>query len=274
MKKFIKQIWPRSPLFDYVYHLLIFLIDFHRLPSRRAGRFCDMIFFEKISTSDLFLKAFLTDKEYFKMFVRDRFGSDLVPQTFFSGLIDESLRDRNFPARCCIKPTHTSGQVIFRLQDESVDFEKILGWLNDRLYDRTREPNYRYLKSKYIVEELVFDNVAPTDYKFFVFNGTPRLIQVDIDRFGDHRRDFYDVYWKKLALSLKYENSTVLMTKPKKFAAMLDIAGVFGQLFKFVRVDFYVSQEGRFQLGECTFFPDNGRYDFIGKDSEILNWIK
>jgi hypothetical protein len=30
------------------------------------------------------------------------------------------------------------------------------------------------------------------DYKFFCFDGEPRLIQVDFDRFRNHKRNLYD----------------------------------------------------------------------------------
>ncbi len=38
-----------------------------------------------------------------------------------------------------------------------------------------------------------------TDYKFWVFGGKVELIQVDVDRYVEHKQYFYDRNWKRQA---------------------------------------------------------------------------
>ena len=47
-----------------------------------------------------------------------------------------------------------------------------------------------------LVEEQLAPGGTPLDYKFFVMNGTAVIVQVDVDRFGDHRRNVYTPEWE------------------------------------------------------------------------------
>jgi len=71
---------------------------------------------------------------------------------------------------------------------------------------------------------LELDGKVPDDYKFFCFNGKPRFIQIDRDRFGNHRRNIYDVNLSLLPVTLGYENFKDEISTPPNFDKMLDIA--------------------------------------------------
>ena len=45
------------------------------------------------------------------------------------------------------------------------------------------------------------DGGIPDDYKFFVFHGRCRFVQVDTGRFGGRTQDFYRPDWERLELS-------------------------------------------------------------------------
>ena len=107
------------------------------------------------------------------------------------------------------------------------------------------------------------------DYKAFVFNGTPMLIQVDVDRDSNHTRCFYDTQWRKQSYSILQPLYTGDIPKPMSLDLMLEVAGHIGQHFAFVRVDFY-DVVGTLYLGEVTFFPGSGyepfsdlKYDYL-----------
>ena len=42
------------------------------------------------------------------------------------------------------------------------------------------------------------------DYKFFCFDGVPRLVQIDFDRYTNHKRNVYDTEWNLLDLLIKF----------------------------------------------------------------------
>ena len=46
------------------------------------------------------------------------------------------------------------------------------------------EPQYKYIQPKLFLEELFYP--VPEDYKFFVFHGKVKVIQLDGDRFSSH----------------------------------------------------------------------------------------
>ncbi len=59
-----------------------------------------------------------------------------------------------------------------------------------------REPNvsgdwyYGKIQPALIVEPMLGNGAPPPDYKIFVFSGVSHYVQVDTDRFSDHRRTF------------------------------------------------------------------------------------
>ena len=97
----------------------------------------------------------------------------------------------------------------------------------------------------------------PEDYKFFCFNGEPAVIQVDLDRFTNHQRVFYDLSWKKQPFGLLYPYCERVVSKPDNLATMIDIAKKLSEGIRFCRVDLY-SWEKKTIFGEITFFPECG----------------
>jgi hypothetical protein len=56
---------------------------------------------------------------------------------------------------------------------------------------------YKDMTPRIIVEKYLADDSGkpPKDYKFFCFDGQVRLVQVDLDRFGEHKQNFYDEHF-------------------------------------------------------------------------------
>ena len=97
-----------------------------------------------------------------------------------------------FPANCCIKPTHASGQFIIRKDNEPLDINRLKSWFRLNYYGQTREANYKSLKPKIIVEPLIFGGRDAEDYKFLCYQGVPKIVWVDLDRHVRHRRKVFD----------------------------------------------------------------------------------
>ena len=135
-------------------------------------------------------------------------------------------------------------------------------------YKSGREANYKYLSPKIIVEPLVFGSANPNDYKFFCVNGIPKLIQVDIDRYTNHKRTLLDINWNILEYSIAFQNSKQPPKKPNNYKEMITIAKKLSSLFSFVRIDMYSNGKICY-VGEITNCHGGASEKFIPLIGEI-----
>jgi len=96
-----------------------------------------------------------------------------------------------------------------------------------------------------------------TDYKFFCFNGEPKIMYRSQDKAEDAHTDFFDMEYNHLPIRMKDPNSTVPPEKPDTFETMKKLAFILCQGHPHLRVDFYNSNE-RVYVGELTFYHCSG----------------
>ena len=148
--------------------------------------------FYRLKTTDEILdplRVFVSDKELVKIYIKATVGDEYNVPTIAVLHSPDEVDGYEFPARCCIKPTHASAQYILRRQGEPHRLANASRAGSVYNYYRAgRERNYKTLKPKVIVEPLVFDSTDLSDYRFFCVNGVPKLIQVDMDRHTHHTR--------------------------------------------------------------------------------------
>ena len=167
------------------------------------------------------------------------------------------------PKSFVLKATHGSGWNFFCKDKDAVDwqevFAKVWDWLHTNCYYLGREWAYRDIPPRIICEKYLFTDAgeSPWDYKFFCFNGKPAIIQVDLGRFTDHRRNMYDAQWKRMPFTLEYPAAPCEVERPKTLEKMLEIAARLSQGFPFMRVDLYEFGSEVF-FGEMTFYPGGG----------------
>lgn len=107
------------------------------------------------------------------------------------------------------------------------------------------------------------------DYKCFCFNGDPRVIQVDHDRFSEHTRNIYSASWNPLKVAYGYACGAVEQAPPC-LDEMLYVATERSRPFRFVWVGFYVVN-GKPLVGEMTFFPTGAeRVNLFPTDRRIF----
>ena len=102
------------------------------------------------------------------------------------------------------------------------------------------------------------------DYKFFCFNGEPKVLFVASDRGRkdtETKFDFFDMKWNHLPFTNGHPNSNVLPEKPKNFEEMIIIAKRLSQGFPHVRIDLY-NVSGKIYFGEITFYHWSGMVPF------------
>jgi hypothetical protein len=123
---------------------------------------------------------------------------------------------------------------------------------------------YRNIPPRVIVEELLTDREGhlPQDYRFYVFHGRCRLIQVETDWLGaETRRDFFTPDWERIAVTSVKPGSDDPPTKPPGLGDMIEAAEALATETDFLRVDLY-NVDGRIVLGELTSTPSAGLLSF------------
>ena len=204
----------------------------------------------------------LADKYAVKEVVADIIGSKYVIDTHFVIDSTDELKFEDLPDNFVLKTNNSSGGNIIVTDKNNFDFSnaksKLKSWMKQNYYRQGREWIYRDIKPKIICEKLLFDESGgiPSDYKIFCFHGVPKYIQVDLGRFVDHKRIFYDIDWIKQPFNTLYEYCDQVVDRPINLNDMLEIAAKLSADITFCRVDLYSIPEIYF--GEITFYPENG----------------
>ncbi len=196
----------------------------------------------------------------------------------------EDIQLNSLPEKFALKTTNGSGTNIFCKDKSKLDERELKERVKKFFYrshvSAGREWGYKDIKPKIIVEELLEDietkDHGINDYKFLCFNGKPEYIVYDIDRYIDHKRNFYDTNWNYLEVSSDCKNFGDTVKKPEKLSEMLEIARRLSEDFPAVRVDLYCIQN-KIYFGELTFYPWSGyvkytpdNFDFeLGKKFKI-----
>ena len=185
------------------------------------------------------------------------------------------------PNKFVLKCTHGSGANIICMDKNKLDIQaskmKLNKWMKRSWYWFGREWSYKNVKPRIICEKYMVDESDKElkDYKIFCFNGEPKLIQVDFNRFAEHKRNIYTTDWEYVDLSIKYPNQhAFIIPKPKKLDKMLRFSRLLSKNIPHVRVDFYSVYNQKF-FGEMTFYHGSGFEKFTPESYNKLlgRWI-
>ena len=91
---------------------------------------------------------------------------------------------------------------------------------------------------------------------------------VDVDRYIDHKRNFYDSEWNYLDITSDCSNFGDTLPKPEGFEEMVKTAEILSKDFPFVRVDLYLVKN-KIYFGELTFYPWSGYVNFNPDDFDF-----
>jgi hypothetical protein len=206
----------------------------------------------------------LADKAAAKAVVASRVGSRHVAPTYLVTDDADAVVFSALPPRFAVKATNASGRNLFvrgRADDppEPVVRDTCREWLRTPYGRNSGETWYERIAPRILVEELLVDpdHDAPLDYKFWVFHGRAEFVQVDFDRFGRHRRTFYDREWRRQPWGLIYPPAPDL-PPPAALPSMIDVAERLASGFDFVRIDLYCLEDRDVIFGEFTFAPEAG----------------
>ncbi len=182
----------------------------------------------------------------------------------------EDIDYDKLPDKFVLKGAHGSGWNIIVKDKSKLNFQKwkpiMRSWMKQNIYYSGREWPYKNVKPKIVCEKYIDTRGNDLrDYKIFCFNGIPKYIQVDGERFIDHKRAFYDINWVRQDIQLCGYARDYYAEKPKKLDEMLNIARALSKPFPFSRIDLY-NVDDRIIFGEITFFPDAAFGKFSPED--------
>jgi len=129
---------------------------------------------------------------------------------------------------------------------------------------------YKYARPMFVLEPWIGGRTpddVPNDYKFFVFDGHPQLIQVHTGRGSRHRQYHYLPDWTPVAVRTSLSGDASL-PRPPHLQEMLRQASIIGAPFDFMRVDLYDVEEFVY-FGETTPFPASGMRRFDPRSFEM-----
>ena len=225
------------------------------------------------------------DKVGVRDYVREKVGDGVLTRVHAVVQEPQELLDSDLPREFVVKASHASGGIVvvadhvpsevrlprppvgwkrLTVAPGSLDWSCLLDlcqdWLSRR-YNPYEEWAYAKVTPRILVEELLpGDGGVPFDFRYFVFGGTVRLIQVEQDRFGDHRRNLYSPEWTLLPVEYGFPRGRP-DPEPAKLHDMIAIAERLANGMDFVRVDLYDLGD-RVVFGELTIYPVSGWASF------------
>jgi hypothetical protein len=195
-----------------------------------------------------------------KLETKDRAAAAGVrsPETYWHGDHVSTLAGVALPQKWVLKPNHRSSMVYFGQGPPNIEELRHLtmGWTDETQSELLGEWAYSQARRLLLVEEQLEPNGTPLDYKFFVMGGKAEIIQVDVDRFGDHRRNVYTPDWEPVDTQYLWPNGNYV-PPPDKLSEMVSAAERIADGLEFLRVDLYFVG-GEIYLGEVAAYPGSG----------------
>lgn len=230
----------------------------------------------------------MVDKYEAKNYIGERIGdAHIVPVLGGPWTHPDEIDYDALPDQFVLKTTHDSGGVLLCRDKSKFDREaareKLLKHLNRNYYLYSREWPYKNVKPRIFAEMYLSEQDDATgvkDYKFFTFNGEPKLMYIASGRDYSKKEgnvvyaDFFDMEFNHVNLCIDHDNAPECPQKPENFALMIECARKLAKGTKHLRVDFY-EVNGHLYSGELTFFHCGGLQVFKTEEWEQIlgDWI-
>lgn len=225
----------------------------------------------------------LADKYEVKKYVAHIIGEDYIIPTLGVYSSFDEIDFNKLPNQFVLKCTHDSAGIVIVRDKAHFNKEqarkKIQTALKRNFYYGGREWPYKEIPPRIIVEKYLEDKRTSElrDYKFFCFNGAVKCFKIDLDRFSDHRANYYDTNnnLMKIGEACYPPDIERLIEIPHEIELMKRLAEKLTSGFPFLRADFY-DVDSNVYFGELTFYPDSGFGLFTDEkfDFELGSWLK
>lgn len=262
------KLLPTTRWGDALYGQLLLLYYNNRWPRHTGGTHNDLIAFMKGSLElETPLRKVLSDKYLVKEQIRQRLGEAWCVPTLAVLYNDREIDAYEFPDRCVIKPTHSSGQTLFRKAGEPINRKMLKGWLRYSHYRAGRERNYRGLVPRLIVEPWLEYSMG-YEVKLNVFRGQTTSLWA-ISRQPDKTYlllGLFDAQGRYLlpqntTEARRQEAMLGQIVSREQFEQMKQAAQKLVPELAYARVDFY-RVDSAIMVGEVTHCSGNGLWEW------------
>lgn len=225
-------------------------------------------FTEKLQWLKLYYRkpelTLMVDKVKAKEYVAERIGSKYIIPTYGVWDNPDEIDFDKLPNQFVLKCNHDSADIVICKDKNSLDIhsvrEKLRRGLKRNYYKLSREWAYKDVPRKILAEKYMTDESGTElkDYKVFNFNGEPHFIEVDFDRFTEHKRNMYDKDWNRIDMELEFpSDKNKEIARPTSLEEMLDLARKLSKGLPHLRSDFYCIN-GKLYFGELTLYHGAG----------------
>ena len=259
----------------------------YKLNLKHPKSFNEKVVFKKIYDRNPLLTR-TADKVAVRDYVKEVLGEKegekhLIPLLYVTNK-PKTIPFEKLPKDFVIKANHGSGwNIIVRngKYNKKEIIKKCEAWLNTPYGLNKMEWAYKNIPRKIIIEKFLKDknNQSPKDYKFHMFHGKCKMIQINQGAFSnkDSRTlTLYNSEWNKIENVFWEFKSTKKILKPKNLKEMINISKKLSKEFDYVKVDLY-TLNNKIYVGELTNYPTSGNptinptsFDFeLGKHWKI-----
>ena len=221
----------------------------------------------------------MVDKYAVKEYVKNIIGVGYIIPTLGIWDTPEQIDWTALPNQFILKTTDGGGSygIVIVKDKNDVDkyatIQKLHKALKQNIYTQLREWPYKNVPKKIIAEQYIADEL--NDYKFYCFDGEPKLLLIASNRYSDHNFDYFDMNFQHLDIKSQFgEHAKQTISKPPHFEEMKQLAHRLSEGIPHVRVDLY-NHNGQILFGELTFFDSSG-YDRLQPnewDLRLGEWI-
>lgn len=225
----------------------------------------------------------MVDKVAAKKWAADRIGEEYIIPTLGVWDDPDEIDFDALPDQFVLKCNHNSGLGMCICKDKSkLDIPKVKRELRKGLrqnyYLTGREWPYKDVPRKILAEKYMVDESGTElkDYKVFNFDGEPKIIEVDFDRFVEHKRNLYSTDWQYIEAAIQYPTDPGhKIDEPKALSEMLELAHKLSAGYPHVRTDLY-NIDGKILFGELTIFHEAGFGKFTPPELglQMGQWLK
>lgn len=200
----------------------------------------------------------------------------------------EDIDFDSLPEQFVLKSTHDSGNVVVCRDRAAFDVvaakKKLKKALKRKYFYGSREWPYKNVEPRIIAENYMEDESSEgtalglTDYKFYCFNGVPKLVYVSqgLEDHSTARISFLNLDWSFAPFKrVDYKPFDTVPSKPVNYEKMLELSSVISADQIFLRVDFYEIKQ-KVYISELTFCPTSGMVPLAPPEwDDILGtWLK
>jgi len=260
--RFAQRLYERAVIIRQYRH------RFGRRPNlRHPGTFSEKLAFKMLYDRRPLLTQ-IADKVRARDYVAQRIGSQFLSEIYQVCESVDQIRWEELPSSFAIKTNHGSKMNIMVYDKSTLNKERTRSqlniWLGRNFYYHLREWCYRDIRPMIMFEELLHNvpGQRPVEWKFYVFDGCTKYVEVSCGPDGDRKKTFYDRSLKRLnARWAIFPTSPEDPVFPENLDAMISLAERLAHGLDFVRVDLY-NVAGRIVFGELTSYPGAGLVAF------------